>query len=454
MIRVSFEGTRAAVVIAAIALVAPLAQAQPQVKPTWMPTPTSVVALVGGTVHTVTGGTLSNATVLVQGDRIAAVGGTVSVPAGAQVIDCRGKHVYPGFVAANTQLGLTEVSTVTGSNDNSETGELNPNQRAEVQINPDSDLLPVTRVNGITSALTVPGGGAVMGTSALIHLDGWTQEDMTLRAPVGLHVTWPNMTPVRTWFEQRSDEEQTKARVKAIAVIRDAFEDARAYWKARDAQGKPGAGTLDRDVRWDAMGRALRGEIPVFIHADRLNQLRAALKLTDEMGLKRIVFVGGYDAWRMADELKSRDIAVIVAGVLAQPTRRHEAYDEAYAVAGKLHAAGVSFCIADEGRGGAHNARNLPHHAAMAAAFGLPAEEAIKAVTIHPARILGAGDRVGSIEVGKLADLQITDGDALMPSTQCLQVLIGGRVIAMESRQTRLFEKYDARPRGAKARAR
>jgi len=428
--------------------------ARAQSKPTWMPAPTSVVALVGGTVHTVTGGTLTNATVLVQGDRIAAVGGSVSVPAGAQVIDCRGKHVYPGFVAANTQLGLTEVSTVTGSNDNAETGKLNPNQRAEVQINPDSDLLPVTRINGITSALTVPGGGSVMGTSALIHLHGWTHEDMTLRAPVGLHVQWPNMTPVRSWFEQRTDEEQAKARDEAIAVIRDAFQDARAYWTARDAQGKPGAGIAERDVRWDAMRAALRGEIPVFIHADHLNQLRAALDWADEVGLKRLVIVGGYDSWRIADELKSRDIPVIVAGVLAMPTRRHEPYDEAYAVAGKLHAAGVSYCIADDGRGGVHNARNLPHHAAMAVAFGLPEEEAIKSVTIHPARILGAGDRVGSIEVGKLADLQVTDGDALLPSTQCLQILIGGRVVPMESRQTRLFQKYDGRPRGPKARAR
>ncbi len=425
-----------------------------QNKSTWLPKPTGSVALVGGTVHTVTGGTLENATVLVQGDRITAVGAHVAVPAGARVIDCRGKHVYPGFVAANSQLGLTEVSTVTGSNDTQETGNLNPNARAEVQINPDSELLPVTRVNGITSALTVPGGGAVTGTSALIHLDGWTQEDMTIRAPVGLHVQWPNMTPSRSWWEQRSDEDQAKARDESIAAIRSAFEEARAYWKARDAQGKPGAGRHDRDVRWDAMGKALRGEIPVFIHADALNQIRAALQWTDELGLKRIVLVGGYDSWRIADELKSRDIAVIIAGVLATPTRRHEPYDEAFRVAARLHAAGVSFCIADEGRGGAHNARNLPHHASMAAAFGLPAEEALKAVTIHPARILGVGDLVGSIEVGKLADLQITDGDPLMQSTRCLQVLIGGQVTSMESRQKRLFEKYDARPRGPRARVR
>lgn len=443
---------RAILALAAVASMTTVGRAQS--KPTWMPKPTGAVALVGGTVHTVTGGTLVRATVLVQGDRIAAVGENVAVPAGAQVIDCGGKHVYPGFVAANTQLGLTEVSTVTGSNDTQETGNLNPNARAEVQFNPDSDLLPVTRINGITSALSIPGGGAVRGTSALMHLSGWTHEDMAVRAPVGLHVQWPNMTPSRSWWEQRTDEEQAKARDEAIAAIRKAFEDARAYWKARDAEGQRGIGKHDRDVRWDAMGRALRGEIPVFLHADALNQIRAALKLTDELGLKRIVLVGGYDSWRLADELKARDIAVIVAGVLAMPTRRYEPYDDAFAVAGKLYAAGVSFCISDDGGSSAHNARNLPYHAAMAHAFGLPEDEALKAITIHPARILGAGDQVGSIEVGKLADLQVTDGDALLPSTKCLNVLIGGRVIPMDSRQTRLFQKYDARPRGAKARAR
>lgn len=439
----------------ALAVLATLATSvHAQSKRSWMSKPARAIALVGGTVHTVTGGTLENATVLVQGDRIAAVGTQVTLPAGAQVVDCRGKHVYPGFVLANSQLGLTEVSTVTGSNDNAETGNLNPNARAEVQINPDSDLLPVTRINGITSALSVPGGGALSGTSALVHLSGWTHEDMTLRAPVGLHMQWPNMTPSRGWWEQRSDEEQAKARDEAIAAIRRAFEDARAYWKARDAEGKPGAGRHDHDVRWDAMGKALRGEIPVFVHADRLNQIRAALQLTDELGLKRLVIVGGYDAWRMADELKQRDIAVIVGGVLATPNRRHEPYDEAYVVAARLHAAGVSYCIADDGRGGAHNARNLPHHASMAVAFGLPPAEGLKSVTIHPARILGAGDLVGSIEPGKLADLQVTDGDPLMQGTRCLQVMIAGQLDPMESRQTRLFQKYDARPRGAKARPR
>jgi imidazolonepropionase-like amidohydrolase len=363
-----------------------------------------------------------------------------------------GKHIYPGLIAANTVLGLTEVGSVLGTNDQNETGNVNPNIRAEVQINPDSELLPVTRVNGITTALSIPRGGAIAGTSALIHLDGWTQEDMTVARPVGLHVNWPSLSVNRAWWETRSEEEQKKAREEAIQAIRDAFEDARAYWKARDAEGKAGVPRHDRDVKWDAMGRALRGEIPVMFHANALNQIRSVLRFVDEQKLTKVVLVGGIDSWRVADELKARDIAVITNGALAMPSRGYEPYDEAMALAGKLHAAGVRFCISDGG--GSTNARNLGHEAAVSAAYGLPRDEALKGVTIYAAQLLGVADRVGSIEAGKVADLIVTNGDPLELTTHVEQVYIGGRAISMETRHTRLFRKYDQRPRGPMARKR
>ncbi|MEQ1831555.1 MAG: amidohydrolase family protein [Candidatus Eisenbacteria bacterium] len=414
-----------------------------------------VLALTGGTVHPVTGPAIANGTVLVDGKKITAVGAGLAVPAGAKVVDCSGKHVYPGFVHANTALGLQEISTIQGADDTQETGNVNPNQRAEVMYNPDSDFLPVTRLNGVTTVLSVPGGGAIRGTSALMHLDGWTQEDITVRAPVALHVQWPNMSPVRAFFELRSDEEQAKARDASIQAIADAFNDARAYGKARDAESNAGIPKHDADVRWDAMRKVLKGDVPVVFHADALNQIRAVLRFCDEQKLTNVILLGGYDAWRVADELKRRDIAVIVAGVLAMPNRGYESYDEAFTVAGKLSRAGVRFCIADEGGGFASaNARNLPQHAAMAVAFGLDPDEALRAVTLYPARILGVGGEIGSIEAGKHADLQITDGDPLLVATHCEQVMIDGKLQSMESRQTRLFHKYDARPRGPKARKR
>ena len=407
-------------------------------------------AFTGATVHTVSGPVLNDATIVVTDGKISAVGAGISAPAGATVIPCSGKHIYPGFIASNTVLGLIEVSSVLGTNDQNETGNVNPNIRAEVEINPDSDLLPVTRVNGVTSALSIPHGGAISGTSALIHLDGWTQEDMTVKKPVGLHVIWPSLSINRAWWETRSEEEQKKAREESIQAIRDAFEDARAYWTARNAEGKTGIPRHDRDVKWDAMGKALRGEIPVMFHASVLNQIRSVLRFVDEQKLKNVVLVGGTDAWRVADELKVRDIAVITEAPQSLPSRSYEPYDEGMALAAKLQAAGVRFCISDGG--GSTNARNLPYEAAVAAAFGLPRDEALKGITLYPAQILGVADRLGSIEPGKTADLIVTNGDPLEITTQVEQVYVNGKTMSMETRHTRLFHKYDGRPRGPMAR--
>ena len=409
------------------------------------------IALVGGTVHPVSGPVVENGTVVVVDGLITSVG-RGPAPAGARVVDVRGKHVYPGIISANTNLGLLEIDSVRGTVDHTETGNINPNVRTEVEVNPESDHLAVARVNGLTSALMVPRGGAVAGTSALMHLDGWTYEDMTVRAPVALHVHWPGMSIVRTFAETRSEEEQKRARTEAVEAIQKAFDDARAYDAALKAESVAGIPRHDRDVKWDAMLKAVRGEIPVFFSATALNQIRAILKFCDEQGLKDVALMGGYDAWRIADELKARGIAVICDPVLAMPKRRWDSYDAAFSLPGKLAAAGVKFCIADGG--GSMNARNLPYHASQAAAFGLSRDEALKAVTLYPAQILGAGDRLGSIEAGKVGDLVVTDGDLLEITTTVEQVYIAGRAISMENRQTRLFHKYDGRPRGPKARNR
>ncbi len=411
------------------------------------------VALVGATVYAVSGPTLERATVVMTDGKIVAVGANVTPPADARIVNCEGKHIYPGLVAANTCLGLTEIGSVLGTSDFREIGNTNPNIRAEVQINPESDLIPVARVNGITTAVVVPQGGAVAGTSALIQMDGWTYEDMTVRAPVGLHIQWPGMGINRAWWETRSEEDQKRDREKALAEIRRVFDDARAYWKARDAEGQAGIPRHDRDVKWDAMHKALRGEIPVLFHATSLAQIRAILDFVDQQQLKNVGLVDGYDAWMVTDELKQRGISVIVGSSLRLPARSYEPYDQGMSLAAKLHQAGVRFCVTDGGGSGtAMNARNLPYHAAMAVAFGLPRDEALKAITLYPAQILGVADRLGSIEVGKRGDLMVTNGDPLEITTQVEQVYVAGKPTSMETRQTRLFSKYDSRPRGPHAR--
>jgi imidazolonepropionase-like amidohydrolase len=412
------------------------------------------IALANATVHPVDGPVLENATVVITNGKIAAVGPHVATPTGAKVVDCAGKHIYPGLISANTVLGLTEIESVRGTNDFTEIGTINPNIHAEIGFNPESELIPVARVNGVTSALVMPRGGTIAGTAALMHLDGWTREDMTVKSPLGLLVQWPTLGR-RDDFDGPAPplEVRRKNREQRIEELRRVFEQARSYWVARDAEGKSGVPRHDRDVKWDAMGSALKGQTPVFFLANDVEQIRGVLRFIDDQKLTNTVIVDGADAWRFADELKARNIAVIVGGTLELPQRRYEPYDAAYALPSKLQAAGVRFCIADGGGGmGASNARNLGYHAAMAAAFGLPKDEALKSVTLYPAQILGVSDRLGSITVGKIADLVVANGDPLEITTQVEQVYINGKPVSMETRQTRLFEKYNARPKGPKAR--
>ena len=399
------------------------------------------IALVGGTIHTVSGSVIQKGTVLFEAGKITAVGTNINLPPGTEEIDISGKQVYPGMIAAHTIIGLVEIGAVRATLDYIEVGDIKPNVRAQTAFNPDSEILPVTRANGITLALSVPGGGAISGTSGLMMLDGWTWEDMTLKAPVGLHVRWPRMDINQSRFAD-SPEEQQETRDKHIKLIRAAFTEARAYLKAKEAESQHGVPYHDSDLRWDAMIPVLKGEIPVMVHANEIRQIQAAVDWATEEGVQ-MVLVGGRDAWRMTDLLKEKDIAVIIDGVHVTPRRRWEDYDTPFTNALKLYQAGVKFCIT--GGGGAAHERNLPYHAATAAAYGLPKEEALKAVTLYPAQILGIADQVGSIEEGKDATLIVTDGDPLEIMTHIEREFIQGRDIDLSSRHTQLYTKYKAK---------
>lgn len=402
------------------------------------------IALVGGTVHPVSGPEIANGTVLFENGKITAVGAGVTLPAGTEKIDVSGKHIYPGLVDARSVIGLTEIGSVRGTNDLAEVGSINPNVRAEVAVNPESEIIPVTRANGVTTAVTMPSGGTICGTAAALALDGWTWEEMTLRAPVGLVVNWPSMTINHAWWERRSDEEQKKARDNALAELARAFADARAYLRAKSAETKAGVPYHESDVRWEAMSGAINGTVPVLVNADDLPQIEAAVAWGAQEHLK-IVILGGYDAWRAADLLKANDVPVVVSPVERTPARRWEDYDAPCTLAKRLLDAGVRFCIA--GEAGASNERNVPYHAAMAASYGLPKDEALKAVTLSAARILGIGDRVGSLEPGRDATLIVTDGDPLEIMTHVEREFIGGKDIPLTTKHTRLYEKYRERYR-------
>ncbi|WP_218082758.1 amidohydrolase family protein [Anthocerotibacter panamensis] len=401
------------------------------------PPQTRPILLTGGTIHPVSGPVLENAQILLEAGKIRAVGQNLAAPPGAEVVEVKGKHIYPGLIAANTVLGLVEIGAVRATVDQIEPGAINPNVRAEVAVNPDSELFPVTRSNGVLTALTVPQtrNGLLAGTSALLKLDGWTWEQMTLKAPVGLDIFWPDLVITHDPRFPRSPEDQQKDIDERMTQLREAFASARAYQKAKQGSPTP----INSDLRWEAMIPVLEGKLPVFIHADEVKQIESAIQWADQEKVK-IVLVGGKDAWRVTGLLKARDIPVIVSDILSLPLRRSDPYDASFTTPLKLQQAGVRFCIA--AGGDTHLERNLPYHAATAAAYGLPKDEALKAITLYAAQILGMGARLGSLEAGKDATLIVTTGDPLEITTQIEQAYIEGRPIDLTNRQTRLYDKY------------
>jgi imidazolonepropionase-like amidohydrolase len=410
-------------------------KAPPQKKP---------VVIHGATVHTVSGETIPDGYVYFEGGVIRAVG-KEPLPrfaAAPEIIDGRGKHVYPGLIVAYTQLGLTEIQSVRATIDSSETGGVTPEVRAAVAVNPDSTLLPVTRTNGVLIAGVFPTGGRLPGRASVMRMDGWTWEEMAVKADAGLSVSWPNVRPVSAPWMTQSDTEQSDEIRRSLAGIDDAFTLAAAYAAARDADPN-----LPMDLRWEAMRGVMASgqpagtskQLPVFITAGDVDQITTAVAWAVEKKLKPVI-VGGRDAPLCADLLKRHDVPVIVLGTHAVPRRNDSAYDEAYTLPARLHAAGLKFAIAFSDDT-AHT-RNLPYHAAMAVAFGLDHDAAIKSQTLWAAEILGVGDALGSIETGKAATLIVTDGDPLEITTRTERAYIDGRAIDLSNKQTKLAEKY------------
>src|SRR4051812_40837824 len=351
--------------------------AQPQAKP---------IAIKGATIHPVSGRDVANGTIVFENGKITAIGADAAIPAGAEVIEANGKHVYPGLINANTVLGLVEIGAVRATVDAEETGAINPNVRSITSVNPDSELIPVARAAGVLTALSVSEGGIISGQSAVIRLEGWTPEEMTVRSPAAMHLRWPNLTIDRRPRARKSVKDQQKEIEKAQKQIRDAFQNARAYWQTRKNPGPD----FKMDLRWEALMPVFDGKLPLFVHASTLAQIEAALAWAKEMQLK-ITLVDGDDAWRAAPQLKESDTAVVLGPATSLPPRRDDDYDSAWNSAAKLQQAGVRFCIASNGRGAETNERNVGYEAGLASGYGLPKEEALKAVTLYPAQILRVG---------------------------------------------------------------
>ena len=404
-------------------------------------------------VHTVSGETLSPGDVLVKEDKIVSVGADLSAP-DARIVDLKSQHLYPGLILMDSALGLSEIEAIRATQDTTEVGEFKPDVQSWIAVNPDSELIPVTRANGITHAEPAPQGGLIAGQSGVVALDGWTVKQMTIKAPVALHVYWPTMDLVitprrrgRAPAKAESIEEQNKQRQVQIKALDDFFQEARAYAKGRDAEVKgDAAASSGLNPPYEAMLPVIRGEIPIMVHADDVRQIKSALEWAQTNQFK-LILVGGRDASLVADLLAIQKVPVVFESMFATPRRGEDSYDINFKAPEVLRKAGVTVAFSmGPGSMQVTMARNLPYEAAQAIAFGLPEPDALKAITLVPAQLLGVADRLGSIEPGKEASLFVSDGDIFDIRSHVKQMWIAGKPVNLESRHTRLYEKYKNRP--------
>lgn len=412
--------------------------APPQAKP---------ILIRNGTIHTVSQGVLEQYDILFEKGIISRIEPSISPSSDMQVIEADGKHIYPGLIAGISTLGLVEISGVDMTRDYDEVGEMTPEVRANVSYNPDSELIPVARSNGILFVNSMPIGGRIPGQSSLMRMDGWTWEDATVNHPTAMHINWPDMKINTDPNSKISMEKQEENRRDALKELNDMMDRVRHYKKMIDNFPKEGVHDMAHDLGLEAMIPYVMGAKPFFVHAYEVRQIEAAVQWSLLQKVK-IIIVGGWDAGRVKNLLKENNIPVILQEVLRLPMRRDSDYSEAYDLPFKLYKAGVSFCISTSGSAfqSAH-VRDLPNHAAMAAAFGLPADVALRSITLSAAEILGVDDGIGSLDVGKEASLFIANGDILEITTQVEQVYIKGSTTDMNDKQKTLYHKYQEKYR-------
>jgi imidazolonepropionase-like amidohydrolase len=402
-------------------------------------------ALTNARIETVSYGAIENGTLLLEGDRITAMGTNIEIPADATVIDCAGLTVYPGFIDSGTQLGLSEVGSDPRTRDFSETGDLTPHVQALTAVNPNSVLIPVTRVSGVTTALAQPSGGLFPGTAALINLHGYTPNQMLVPGSETVVLQFP-VTGRRGGFDQRSEEDIEKADKEAMKKLDDMWDRAELYATLDSSfTANPSAKrTTEYVPEVAALLPAARGERPLLVVVNRAGDIEKAIEWVEERNIPLPIFSGVAEGWRVATALAEADIPVIVGPILALPSRQSDRYDRAYSNAALLAEAGVRIAIRT---GETENVRNLPFHAGFAAAYGLGREAALRAVTLTPAEIFGVAEDIGSIEVGKRANVFVADGDPFEPATQITHVFIDGYNVPLESRHTRLYDEFLQRSR-------
>tara|TARA_B100000287_G_scaffold301137_1_gene284266 strand:+ start:1830 stop:3152 length:1323 start_codon:yes stop_codon:yes gene_type:complete len=400
------------------------------------------ILLRGGTLHTVTGDVLEEHDLLFAEGKIITIDEQIQPSPETDVLDIYGKHVIPGFIAGYTRIGLTEISAVKQTNDHSETGEINPNVRANVAYNPDSDLIPVTRSNGVLVINSAPSSGRIPGQSSVMMMDGWTWEDATLKHPTALNVNWPSMRFDFRKNAKKKEKEQREEYNKSLREMDLLVRNVRAYHHRKNAKERKAEHKQKTDLRLESMIPFIVFKNPIHIKANDVRQIEAAVKWSNKHDLN-IVIVGGRDAWMITEILVENNIPIIILGVQTTPRRRFEPIHTPYKIPSMLQKAGVHFCISlDPGYPMDGHVRTLPDEAMRAASWGLTKDQALRAITLSAAEILGVDDYVGSLDLGKDATFFISDNEPLTQYNHPIKAYIKGREIDLSDRQKNLWKKY------------
>lgn len=397
--------------------------------------------LKGATLVTVSDGTFAGDLLIADG-KIKTIGENVTLPADTKEIDCSGKYIYPGMIDGGTKLGLQEVGNVSLTSDHNEIGDFIPHMEALTAVNPNAVSIPVTRVNGITTALVVPSGGSFPGTAALINLIGYTPDQMHANFK-GVVLNFP-ATGKRGWWDRRSDEDIKKESEKAMKTLDDTWKKVKLYAKIDSAAGSRKKVLEGYNPAMDAMLEVANGSRHLLIEVNKEADIKAALKWIEKNNVNAIL-TGVSEGYRVAADIAKASLPVIIGPVLSIPGRQSDKYDAAYTNPGLLHKAGVKVVLRTSSY---ENVRNLPYNAGFAAAYGMGTEAALRSVTLSAAEVFGVADQLGSLEEGKIANLFVSDGDPFETNTNIHHLFIYGRKVPLESRHTLLYEEFLERDPG------
>jgi hypothetical protein len=401
------------------------------------PQQSQAITIVGATAHIGNGDVIENSLIIFENGKITTVSdvNSASRQYPGTVIDAKGKHVYPGFISPNSTLGLVEIDAIRQSDDEDELGELLPHVRSIIAYNAESQVVESMRPNGVLVGQITPRGGRISGTSSIVQFDAWNWEDALLKEDDGIHINWPgSVRRGRWWAGEDPGVKPNEDYEKDVRTVSEFFANAKAYLAG------PKEST---NLPFGAMKNVFNGEQKVYIQANGEKEIIDILQFAKDHELKNVVLVGGFNAYKVADQIKAANIPVLVGRVHSRPNLEDQHYDLPYKMAHLLQQEGILVGLETSGSMERMNSRNLPFYAGTVTAYGASKEEALKMITLNTAKILGIDDRLGSLETGKDATLFISEGDALdMRTNKVSQAFIQGREISLESYQTQLAKRY------------